>query len=59
MPYGFPSVQTADEKQSPSGVGSTRLFTASAIATAVDAAGDRSILLAICPPVSQSALVGS
>ena len=50
MPYGLPSVQTADEKHSPSAVGSTRLLTASATATAVDAAGERSNLLAISPP---------
>ena len=53
MPYGLPSVQTADEKHSPSAVGSTRLLTASATATAVDAAGERSNLLAISPPTGQ------
>ena len=53
MPYRFPSVHTADEKQSPSGVGSTRLFTASAIATALEAAGDCFILLAISPPAAR------
>ncbi len=54
MPYGLPSVHTADEKQSCSWVGSTRLFTASAMATAVDAAGDLSIRLAISPPAAQA-----
>ena len=51
MPYGLPSVMTALENQSPSSVGVTKAFIASAILTAVDAAEDRPHFLISKPPL--------
>lgn len=43
-------MHTADEKQSPCGVGVTRLFSASAMLTAVEAADDLPLICVIAPP---------
>ncbi len=50
IPYGLLSVQTALEKQSPSGVGVTKLLSASAMLTAVEAAVDLLHLSVMAPP---------
>jgi len=52
-------VHTALEKQSPSGVGVQRLFSASAMLTAVDADDDRPYLSVKAPPAHMQSLWGN